>query len=267
MRKIFLPLMLLLFILSGCGGEKDPGNVNSMKHNRQIIVGIDDEYPPMGFRNDKGEIVGFDVDLAKEAAKRMGVQVEFKPINWGNKEKELDSANIDLIWNGLDITPERKERILYSKPYMDNRQILLVKKDSAFDIYSEYDLAGKVVGTQYGSNSRDYIEENKELKNSLKEFKTYVSFKEAFLDLAIGEIEVLIVDELAGRYEMNKQPFKFDVIDVTIGPVTEIGIGFAKNNTELRDKVQTVFDSMIKDGTAQQISKNWFQADLIKSHI
>lgn len=263
MRKIFL-LLLIILTVSGCGNQQDSNNLPVSKHGKKIVVGIDDEYAPMGFRNEKGEIIGFDIDLAKEAAKRMGVEFEFLPIDWNNKENELDSGRIDLIWNGLDITPERQERILYSKPYMDNRQILLVKKDNDQGIRSESDLAGKSVGTQDGSNSADYINQNETLKKSFKEFKTYRNFRDAFNDLESGAVDVLIVDELAGRFEMSKVPSKFDPIETTVGPVTELGIGFRKDNVELRNEVQTAFDSMIRDGTARRISEQWFQADLIK---
>ena len=262
MRKILL-LLLIIFTVSGCGGESQ--DAKSTNYVKTIVIGLDDEYAPMGFRDEHGELVGFDIDLAKEAAKRMGVQFEFLPIDWNNKEQELESGRIDIIWNGLDITPERKEHILYSKPYMDNRQILLVKKDNNQGIRSESDLAGKRVGTQNGSNSADYVHQNEALKNSFKEFKTYRNFREAFADLESGEVDVLICDELAGRYEMSKVPSKFDPIEVTIGPVTEIGIGFRKDDTELRDKVQKVFDEMVKDGTTHRISEQWFQADLIKT--
>ena len=267
MSKIFLTILLslLLFplsLISGCGGGQD----NDTKANKEkITIGLDEHYAPMGFRNEKNELVGFDIDLAKETAKRMGVEVEFKPIDWNKKEEELKAGNIDIIWNGLDITPERKENILYSKPYMDNRQILLVKRGNALGIRSEENLAGKVVGTQAGSNSETYVDQNETLKGSFSAFKTYDNYRNAFKDLESGVVDVLICDEIAGRYEMSQVPQKFDPIEVTIGPATEIGIGFRKDDTELRDKVQKAFDEMIKDGTARKISEDWFQADLIKS--
>ena len=269
MKKLLLAIILSLIpcslFLSGCGGGQGATGGGDTKSGNTIVVGLDDEYAPMGFRDKNGELIGFDIDLAKEAAKRMGVTLELLPINWNNKENELDSGRIDIIWNGLDITPERKERILYSKPYMDNRQILLVKKDNHQGIRSETDLAGKIVGTQDGSNSADYIHQNEDLRDSFAEFKTYRNFRDAFNELESGAVDVLIVDELAGRYEMSKVPSKFDPIEVTVGPVTEIGIGFRKDDVELRDKVQKVFDSMIADGTARKISEHWFQADLIKT--
>jgi len=260
MKKFFL-LLLVIFLISGCG--QDSNDINNPKYKGTLVIGLDDEYAPFGFRDKNGELVGFDIDLAKEAAKRMGVKFDFKPIDWNNKENELDSGKIDIIWNGLDITPERQERILYSKPYMDNRQILLAKKSADFNFTSENDLAGKIVGTQAGSNSETYVDENKTLLNSFKDFKTYATFKQAFADLSDGKVDVLIVDELAAHYELSKIPRKFEISEVTIGPVTQLGIGFRKSDVELRDRVQKVFDEMIADGTTKKISEQWFQADLI----
>lgn len=254
MKKIFLPLMLIVFMMTGCGG------VDIMD---KLTVGIDDGYPPVGFRDENGEIVGFDIDLAKETANRMGVKFEFKPIDWNLKEEELNSGRIDMIWNGLDITPEREEKFLYSKPYMNNRQILLIKKGNVFNIHSEYDLAGKIVGMRAGSTAEVYINRNEDLKKSLADFKTYDTFQAAFDDLVSDKFDVLVIDELVGRYERIKNIDKLDVIDVTIGPVTEIGIGFRKNDIELRDKVQLAFDDIVKNGTAKKISEQWFDSDLL----
>ena len=196
----------------------------------------------------------------------MGAAVEFKPIVWSKKNEELNSRNIDLIWNGLIITPERKEEFLFSKPYLESRQIVLARQNDTFNIRSEYDLEGRIVGVQAGSFSEIYFEKNSKLKDSLREFKTYENFKEEFKALYIGEIDVLICDEVVGRFEMNRNFGRFEVVDATIGSVTKLGIGFRKDDTELRDRVQNVFDEMVKDGTAQEISQEWFQADLIKSH-
>ena len=261
MNKIFLLLLVLIFFVAGCGGEGDDKKNSS---GTKYIIGLDDEYAPMGFRNEKGEIVGFDIDLAKEVAKRMGIEFEFKPIDWDNKRKEIISGNVDILWNGTDITDERKEYMIFTKPYMENRQILIVPKGNPQNIHSVGDLEGKIVGTQAGSSSRDYVDANPKLKNSFKEFKTYLNFKEAFADLHSGNVEVLICDELAGRYEISNVPQRFTVVEVTIGPICEIGIGFRKEEVELRDEVQKVFDEMIKDGTAKKISEQWFQANLIK---
>lgn len=256
MKKILLSLLLITLILTGCGDASDG--------NKKIVIGIDDEFAPMGFRNEEGEIAGFDVDLAKETAKRMNVEIEFRPIAWDNKKAEITFGHIDMIWNGCDIMDEYKEYMIFSKPYMDNRQILFVRKGEGKNIRSLNDLANKIVGTQSGSNSEDYIKRNALLRESFASFGTYRNIKEGFELLDEGKFDVLIVDEIAGRYEMSRNPLKFEIIELTIGPVTEFGIGFRKNNTALRDRVQKVFDEVIADGTATKISIKWFQVDLIK---
>lgn len=241
---------------------KNSNDSKSAKYNRIITVGFD-EFAPMGF-TENGEVVGFDVDLAKEAAKRMGVTFEFKLIDWSNKEKELDSGNVDMIWNGLSMLDERKEHVTFSKPYMDNRQIILVAKDNPKEIHSVGDLTGKIVAAQAGSTAETYIDEDEHLRNSFAKFKTYRNINEGFEALSKGEVDALITDEIAARYYINKNHDKFEIVEATIGSVSQFAIGFRKGNTELRDKVQTAFDSMVKDGTAKEISEKWFGADLIK---
>jgi len=255
MKKIFIALLLL--VTTACA-------VGAVSTKEVLVVGLDDKFAPMGFRDERGEIVGFDVDLAKETAKRMGVMFEFKAIDWNNKEHELESGNIDLIWNALDITPERKEHILFSKPYMETRQIILVRKGNTQGIHSEGSLEGKRIGTQTGSSLETYINTNKAYKNSFAEFKTYDNFNDAFKALDENEVDALVCDEVLARYEINKSGDKFEIIGITVGPFSEIGIGFRKDDVELRDKVQAAFDRVVTDGTAKKISEKWFHADLIR---
>ena len=260
MKKFFMAALLLVtMVFAGCGGGD-----TAKTEEQKIVIGLDDEYAPMGFKNEQNEIIGFDVDLAKEAAKRLGSQVEFKAIDWNSKEAELKSGRIDIIWNGLDITPERQENMLFSDPYMDNRQIIFVTKGNDQGITSEADLAGKSVGTQAGSTAEAYIDKTEGLKDSFSEFKTYGDYVSAFMDLENGRINALVCDEIVGRYAMSKQGDKFDALNVTVGPVSQFGLAFRKDNTELRNKVQKVFDEMVTDGTASKISEQWFGADLIK---
>lgn len=119
---------LVAMNIVGCGSE---GSKDSAAAERnKIVIGLDDNFPPFGFHDEKGELVGFDIDMAKEAAKRLGMEVEFKSVDWDSKETELTSKRIDAIWNGLSITPEREKNILFSRPYQNGPQILLVRGDS-----------------------------------------------------------------------------------------------------------------------------------------
>ena len=268
MRKIFAALLIsITLIMTGCNGgdEKDSGNDDTLMHQRKFVVGLDDAYAPFGFRNEDNELIGFDIDLAKEIAERLDIEFEFKAIDWNNKEEELESGKIDIIWSGFNITPERKEYVIYSKPYMINRQVILVPKGGTKNIVSAEDLAGKIVGTQLGAPSDEYINRgDHHLRNIFGKLITYDNYKHAFKALENGEVEAIICDELVVRYEMNRHPNKFEMIEATVGPVTEIGIGFRKEDTELRDNIQNALSEVIKDGTAKKISEEWFGADLIQ---
>ena len=252
-------------LFTGCGGQQQAasssGSGSGSGAGDKIVVGLDDNFPPMGFKDENNEIVGFDIDLAKEATKRLGREVEFKAIDWSSKEAELKSGRVNVLWNGLDITDKRKENMLFSDPYMDNRQIIFVKK-GATGITDEQSLAGKAVGTQSASTAEGYIDGSDFFKTKVKEVKKYSDFVSAFMDLENGRIDAVIGDEIVGRYYMSKHPDSIDAVDVAVGPVSQFGIAFAKDNQKLRDDVQKVLDEMVKDGTVAKISEKWFGKDI-----
>ena len=262
MKKIFaLCMMLVLAVtaLAGCGS-----NSAQKEEAKKIVVGLDDSFPPMGFKDEKNEIVGFDIDLAKEVAKRLGREVEFKAIDWNSKEAELKSGRVDILWNGLDITDKRKENMLFSEPYMDNRKIVFVAKNGKLSVAGEADLAGKTIGTQSGGTTEEYFENKPELKSSMKEVKYYPDYINAFMDLENGRLDAVVGDEIIGRYYISKHPDEIQAIDTVIGTVSQFGIAFRKDDQKLRDEVQKVFDEMKADGTVAKISEKWFAKDITK---
>ena len=261
MRKLIAVCVLVVMaavVFVGCGSD----SAKKADNTKKIVVGLDDNYPPMGFKDESNNIVGFDVDLAKEASKRLNREVEFKGIDWSSKEAELKSSRVDILWNGLDITEKRKENILFSDPYMDNRQIIFVPVGSS--IKSMEDLKGKIVGTQSASTAEEFIDNNPEFRDSMKDVKKYSEYTSAFMDLENGRLEAIIADEITGRYYMSKQKDKFVALDVTVGPVSTFGIGFRKEDQQLRDDVQKVMNEMQQDGTMGKISEKWFGKDITK---
>ena len=249
--------------VSGCGSNsaKNGGSSGSKK----IVVGLDDNFPPMGFVDENNKIVGFDVELAAEAAKRLKCEVEFKPIDWASKEAELKSGRIDALWNGLEIMEKRKENMLFSEPYMNDRQMLFRAKGRNEDIKGEEGLKGKIVATQSGGGTaEDYLDTNTALQSSFKEYKKYPDYISAFMDLENGRIDAILCDEIIGRYYMSKHPDKIEAVDTAVGEVSTFGIGFAKDNQALRDEVQKVLDEMKADGTMAKISEKWFGKDITK---
>lgn len=260
MKKVIVWVMLIIMtgaVFAGCGSAdtKTPAK-------KKIVIGLDDSFPPMGFRDDKNNIVGFDIDMAKEAVKRLNMDVEFKPIDWSSKEAELNGKRIDALWNGMNITEERKKNVLFSDPYMESKQLIFVLAGSP--IKSADDLAGKVVGVQQASIGEEVVMKDAKLKASLKDFKKYPDCIAAFMDLKTGRVDAVVTDEILGRYYMSKETGKYIAIEKPLGDVGTYGVGFRKEDKELRDKVQAALNEMKKDGTSAKISKQWFGADIVK---
>ncbi len=265
MRKIitlFCMACMACVLFAGCGSEQKSEAPAKDGDQKKIVVGLDDNFPPMGFKDESGEIVGFDIDMAKEAAKRLGSEVEFKAIDWSSKEAILASGRIDILWNGLDITEKRKENILFSDPYMAVKQLIFIPKDSS--IRSATDLKGKIVGIQSASTAEENLEADSQLKADIKEVKKYPDYIAAMMDLEAGRIDAIIADEIVGRYYMSKKDGKFIALEEPAGPVGDYGIGFRKDDQALRDKVQKVINEMKADGTSAKISEKWFKKDITK---
>lgn len=265
MKKITVLIMALLAgaALQGCG-KKEEAKVAApapAPAAAVIVVGLDDNFPPMGFRNEKNEIVGFDIDLAKEAGKRLGAEVKFKPIDWSAKEAELSGKRVDVLWNGLTITEPRKEKILFTAPYLENHQIIIVTEKSA--VKAKADLKGKVVGVQDGSSAIEAIQKDEATAKSIKELKKFGDNVTALMDLSAGRLDALVVDEVVGRYYTAKKPGEYRVLADNFG-TEEYGVGTRKEDGELMGKIQKAMDEMKKDGSAARISTEWFGKDIIK---
>jgi polar amino acid transport system substrate-binding protein len=253
-----LAATMAVCFIAGCGGQKKADSQATAQKNK-IVIGLDDNFPPFGFHDESGALVGYDIDMAKEAAKRLKMDVEFKAIDWDSKETELKSKKIDAIWNGLSITPEREKNILFSRPYENGPQILLVRGDSP--IQSKNDLAGKIVGTQQGSTGLEAINAEPELKNSFKELKTYSDNVTSFMDLQVGRIDAVVVAKTSAGYFMTKNKSDFRIIDVGY-PDIPSGVGMRKDDTELKAKLDKVLEEMHNDGTSKAISEKWFGIDV-----
>jgi len=226
----------------------------------KLVMGLDDSFAPMGFRDDRGNIVGFDVDLAKEVAKRLGRELILQPIDWDSKEIELASGNIDCIWNGFTITAERQAAMEITAPYIANNQMILVTANSG--IKSKADLTGKEIGVQKGSSALDAVMDDA-LSGMASGISEYPQNVDAFNDLKVGRVAAVVADEIMARYYLATEAYKdFVLLDEALAP-EEFGVGFRKGNTELRDAVQVALYEMIYDGVAGRISTEWFGTDVM----
>lgn len=228
-------------LLGGCSSSDSSSSSNDdslqyVMDKGELIVGLDDSFPPMGYRDKDNKIVGFDVDLAKETCKRMGIKAKFQPVSWESKEQELSSKNIDCIWNGFGITPEREKVLTFTEPYMSNPQIFVVLADSG--IKTEADLKGKVVAAQSGSTAYATIDKDTNLKDSFKEFIGVEDNVKALMDLEVGGSDAVAMDTVVARYYMTKDPGKYSIIEDTTILDEEMGVGFRKGDNALCKKVE-----------------------------
>lgn len=223
-----------------------------------LIVGFDQDFPPMGFVGDNGEYTGFDLDLAKEAASRLGLEYKAQPVAWDSKDMELESGNIDCIWNGFTITG-REDDYTWTTPYMANKQVFVVANDS--DIKSQADLAGKVVEVQADSSAEAALKENQDLANTFGQLLTTPDYNIAFMDLEQGAVDAVAMDVIVAGYQIKQRNADFKILDDSLSE-EEYGVGFKKGNTELRDKVQGALEEMAADGTLAKISDEWFGEDV-----
>ncbi len=258
---ILITVALSLTILSAAGSGES-GTDNSLKNIQDkgtFILGLDDSFPPMGFRSESGEIVGFDIDTAKEVASRLGVELVAQPIDWNSKEQELATGNIDCIWNGFTVTPEREKVMIFSEPYLRNAQVVVVRSDSPYQTLS--DLEGATIGVQAGSSAQAAIEDTEGFMDSIDEVIEFKDNLTALMDLEIGGLDGVVMDLVVANYSIQTSGKDFRVLDETLTE-EEYAIGFRKNDVALRDAVNAELEAMAADGTLAEISSLWFGDDI-----
>lgn len=262
-RKLFSLFMVMVLLVSclaltGCGDADTSDDTATEK----IVVGLDDTFAPMGFRDAEGNLVGFDIDLANAVGEYLGVTVEFKPIDWNAKEMELEAKTIDCVWNGMSVTPERMESMALSDKYLNNKIVLMALADADFDVTSADQLADLKIGTQVDSSALQMLQANEEYDNFKDNISEYDTYDTAIMDLKAGRVDVIAVDQVLGEYTNNNLGGEMKECTYSLGDDYYV-IGFAKDNTELRDKVNEAVKALIDNGKAAEISNDWFGKDIV----
>ena len=265
----------MVFTMAGCGSSKDADtsakketktedSKDKENSDKQFIVGFDAEYPPYGYKDDNGEYVGFDLDLAQEVCARNGWELVKQPIDWDSKDMELNSGSIDCIWNGFTMTG-REDDYTWSKPYVDNSIVVVVKEGSGIE--KKENLAGKVVAVQADSSGLAALtdeednEENLKLAASFSDLQQVADYNTAFMNLEAGAVDAIVVDIGVADYQLESRT-GFAMLDDKIRTV-QYAVGFKLGNEELRDQVQSTLDEMLKDGTFDDIAKKWDLSDMV----
>lgn len=266
MKKIagVVLVALSLACLFGCKKSKSGANgsknaTESLKSRGVFVLGLDDSFPPLGYRDENNEITGYDIDLAKEVAKRLGVEFKAQPIDWDAKEMELETEKIDCIWNGFTITEERKKALSFTPAYLNNEQVLVVRSDSG--IKSLADMKGKTVGLQSGSSAQEAINENPSFASSVGNKIMFKDNITALNDLDIGGVDGVVMDSVVANYSIAQTGKPFIVIEESLAN-EGYGIAFRKSEPELRDEVWNILKKMQEDGTVTAIGIKWFGKDI-----
>lgn len=262
MKRVLVALLAISMaagVLTGCGSKGS---------DKTFTVGFDAEFPPYGYRDDNGEYVGFDLDLAAEVCKRQGWELVKQPIDWDAKDMELSSGAIDCIWNGFTMNG-REDAYTWTEPYVDNSQVFVVA--AASGVQNKEGLAGKVVAVQKDSSALAALndEENADniaLRDSFAQLIEYADYNTAFMDLEQGAVDAVAIDIGVAQYQIaQREAGKFVMLQGEDNKlaVEQYAVGFLKGNDELRDTVQKTLDEMAADGTFTQIAEKWGLTDSV----
>ena len=256
--------------LTGCGEPKQTdtaGDTSLQKVQEQgyFTLGLDADFAPMGFTEEDGTIVGFDIDLANAVAEKMGVNVEVKPIDWDSKSMELSTGKIDVIWNGFSITDERRQEVLFSNPYLSTKQSIIVKAGS--DINTKADLAGKKIALQDGSTSEDALKADAATYESIGDanISRFKENSQVLMEVDAGRADAAVIDEVFVRYYLTKENLldKFTVLEEGFDE-EDYAVGGRIGDNALIDAINTALDECKAEGITSEISTKWFGEDLIK---
>jgi polar amino acid transport system substrate-binding protein len=253
-------LIATAFFAAGCGNSDEKTDLEYVKDKGTLVIGLDDTFAPMGFRDKDDKLVGFDIDLARAVCKEMGLKAKFQPIDWDAKEAELKSKNIDCIWNGMSATKDRQKSMSLSKKYLENR-ILVMSLDKNINVKSVGDLKNYKIGTQAGSAALEAMQKNKsydDFKDNVSEYDTY---DEAILDMKSGRVDVVVIDEVYAIYN-NKNKDRLYTSDFNFG-ADYYAVGFRKDDKELTKAFNKALKEVIDSGKAAEISDKWFGKDLV----
>ena len=271
--KFVITLIVMVLVITGCasGGKEKPrkDNWNDFQTAKKVVIGFDNTFVPMGFQDKSGKDVGFDIDLANAVFEKYGIKVQWQAINWDLKETELKNGNIDLIWNGYSKTDERESIVQFTKQYMVNEQVIVVKKSK--NIKAIFDLKDKVLGAQNGSSGYDTFNSNPEvLKNIVKnnDATQYESFNEALIDLENDRIDALLIDKVYANYYLKQQNKLEDFDILNAGFESEaFAVGARKADITLVNKINEAFHELYREGMFQKIANKWFGEDVATEEV
>ncbi|EMT46809.1 MULTISPECIES: amino acid ABC transporter substrate-binding protein [Anoxybacillus] len=260
MKKSFLLLALLLVSvwLTGCGQNEEKNDLFAqIKEKGELKIGTEGTYPPFTFHDETGELTGFDVDIAKEVAKRIGVKPVFVETQWDAMFAGLDAKRFDMIANQVGIRPDRQEKYDFSNPYITSAAVLVVHKENE-QLKSFDDLKGKKAAQSMTSNYADLA------RSYGAEVVGVEGFNQAIELLSSKRVDATINDKLSVLDFLKQKPDAPVRIVATHDDASQSGFMFRKGSDPLVEAVNKALKEMMEDGTYGKISEKWFGEDVSK---
>lgn len=266
---LFSCLMLTMGLMAGCGGDTpaDQGGNDAatgwayIQDKGELVVGLDDTFAPMGYRDAENNLVGFDIDLAVATGEVLGVDVKFQPISWDAKEMELSSKNIDCIWNGMSATAERQQSMALTKKYLNNK-IVIMTLDKDLAVTTAEDLQNITMATQAGSAALETMMANEAWDTFSANVTEYPTYDEALLAMQGGRVQAIVVDQVLGEYKNANMGGEMVVADYNFGD-DFYAIGCRQGETDVADKINEALQTLIDNGKAAEISDKWFGTNIV----
>jgi cystine transport system substrate-binding protein len=233
--------------------------LDTVKQAGVLKIGIEGTYPPFGYRGTNNQLDGFDVDVARALAARLGVKPEFVTTEWSGIIAGLQAGKFDVIVNQVAVTDQRKQVLDFSKPYVYSAAQLIQRKNDKREFKSLDDLKGKKLGVSLGSNYN-------ELAKSVPgiDVKTYPGAPEYLRDLASDRLDAALNDRLMLSYLIKTSNLPLRTGAIVPGGGTEVAIPFRKNNPKFATAIDKALDDMRKDGSLAKLSMKWFGSDVTK---
>ena len=272
MKKLLCMVLVLMMVFSaGAAMAESESDWEYIKGKGKITIGIT-LFAPINYYDENNELIGFDTELAKATFEKLGVEVEFIEINWDSKEIELNSKNIDAIWNGMCITEERKQNMSMSRPYLYNTQAMVMKADKEADIMA--DISGKYVVAEQGSTGegklQGTIEDDDTVEVSAQEYFagcTYIpvgSMANALLEVKSGTADIALVDSVCALGMVRPDSDYADLVvnmDNNFGDQF-YGIAFRKGS-DFTAMVNESIAKLKEDGTVAELAEKYGLTDAL----
>lgn len=260
-KILLLGLVLSCFLTTACSNLTKEANQKDtwakIKKRGSLVIGLDDTFVPMDFRQKDGQLVGYDVDLAKAVCKKLGLKADFQTIDWSMKETELRNGTIDVLWNGYSVTSQRKKKVAFSRSYLRNQQVLVVKKSSGIKSFAQ--MKGQAIGAQSGSTAQIWLDGSQKVIKP-KSKVLYDTIPSAFLDLNAGRIKGILLDETYAEYYIKHEADSksYQVILNKEVPEDLFAVGMRKGDKNLKKKINQALAELQADGTLAKINQKWF---------